>query len=137
MSELDDSHAADALREWGHALERLHEALCRDPTADSIVLDACIQRFEFCVELTWKVLKKILEFEGEQAKTPKQALQKAYAIEWIDDEALWLNMLRDRNLTSHTYKERLAQEIYARIPAYYAIMRPLHTFLVARYEKPH
>ncbi|MBF0153107.1 MAG: nucleotidyltransferase substrate binding protein [Magnetococcales bacterium] len=136
MNDLDNANARDSLRELGYALDRLQEALSRDVRTDSMVLDATIQRFEFCVELTWKTLKKLLEAEGENAKTPKQALQKAYAAEWIHDEKLWISMLLDRNLTSHTYKESLARDIHARIPGYCQAMRQLYATLVLRFGEP-
>ncbi|MEO5364662.1 MAG: nucleotidyltransferase substrate binding protein [Magnetococcus sp. DMHC-8] len=134
MHGLDDARARELLREWGRALDRLQEALSRPAGDDALVLDATIQRFEFCVELTWKSLQKLLAHEGAEAKTPRQALQRAYAAEWIDDESLWLNMLQDRNLTSHTYRESLAQAIFLRVPGYCDAMRRLHAWLVARYE---
>lgn len=124
----------EPLCELGKALDRLGEALMRDAETDSLVLDATIQRFEFAVELCWKTLKKLLETEGEEAKTPRQALQKAYTVGWLDNEALWLAILNDRNLTSHTYKEDLAREIYAHIRQhYYGALRNLHQFLLSRY----
>ena len=51
------------------------------------------------------------------------ALQQAYRLGWLDDEERWLKLLDDRNLTSHTYREALALEIYRRIPAHHAAMR--------------
>jgi hypothetical protein len=33
-----------------------------------------------------------------------------------------MDMLRDRNLTVHTYNEELADQIYSRLPAYAAVM---------------
>lgn len=122
MNAPPDPAAADAVRELGHALERLGEALAMDADANEVIRDGTIQRFEFCVELLWKALKRLLELEGEQPKTPRQALQAAYRVEWIDDEQLWLNMLRDRNLTSHTYREALAKAIYANIRDYHPAM---------------
>lgn len=138
MSEttLDSANARDALRELGNALDRLDDALARDVSQDSLVLDATIQRFEFCVELTWKTLKKLLEAEGEDATTPKQTLQKAYVSKWIDDEAQWLAMLKDRNLSSHTYKQKLAQEVYGRVGGHARAMRALYVFLIKRYGAP-
>lgn len=118
-NDLDLANARYALREMGNAIERLREALARDANLDSMMLDATIQRFEFCVELTWKVLKKLLQAEGEEAKTPKQALRKAYAVGWIDEEDVWPAMIKDRNLTSHTYQEELARKIYTHIHTYY------------------
>lgn len=129
---MNDAPPNEALRELGRALDRLAEALARDAAADSLVLDATIQRFEFCVELIWKTLKKLLEAEGQTARTPRESLQQAYVAEWLDDEQLWLAMMKDRNLTSHTYREALAGEIYGRVHHYYPAMRALYDLLVAR-----
>ncbi|MBK1704618.1 HI0074 family nucleotidyltransferase substrate-binding subunit [Halochromatium glycolicum] len=75
--------------------------------------DATIQRFEFCYELAWKLLKLKLEREGIDARTPRQALQEALQVALIDDGNAWSEIQRYRNLTSHTYNERLADEVYA------------------------
>jgi nucleotidyltransferase substrate binding protein (TIGR01987 family) len=48
----------------------------------------------------------------------KTVLQQAYVNQLILDEKLWLDMLKDRNLTSHTYNQKLALEIYQRIKNY-------------------
>lgn len=85
----------------GKALARLHESLSFD-LSQPLVVDACIQRFEFCIELTWKTLKKCLALEGIEANTPRESIQLAYNAHWINDETAWLSMLKDRNLTSHT-----------------------------------
>jgi nucleotidyltransferase substrate binding protein (TIGR01987 family) len=58
-----------------------------------------------------------------EANSPKAVLQQAYRLRWLDDEQAWLALLKDRNLTSHTYQEPLALEIYRRIPAHHAAMR--------------
>jgi Nucleotidyltransferase substrate binding protein like. len=42
-------------------------------------------------------------------------------------------MLKDRNLTSHTYKEDLALEIYHRLPAHFAAMMGLYILLNTRF----
>jgi nucleotidyltransferase substrate binding protein (TIGR01987 family) len=67
----------------------------------------------FAIELTWKSLKRVLADEGVETGTPREALMQAYKARWIDDEALWLSMLRDRNATSHIYDEDTARQIYA------------------------
>jgi nucleotidyltransferase substrate binding protein (TIGR01987 family) len=74
--------------------------------------DATIQRFEFCYELAWKLLKVKLEQEGIDARTPRQALQEGLQAALIDDGNAWSEIQRYRNLTSHTYNERLADEVY-------------------------
>ncbi len=69
----------------GKALQRLDESLAYD-LAQPLVVDACIQRFEFCIELTWKTLKKCLAIEGIEANTPRECIQQAYSIHWLNDE---------------------------------------------------
>lgn len=81
--------------------------------------EAIIQCFEFVVELNWKAMKHFLKAVEEiEANTPKSVFREAFAIGWIDNEELWVEMLKDRNLSSHTYNEDLANEILGRIPNY-------------------
>lgn len=107
--------------ELGTALERLKEILAV-PTDHIGRLDALIQRFEFCYELSWKALRAALELYGHDAPSPRQCFQKAYAMGWLDDETLWLRMMTDRNMTVHTYREDRAQDIATRIPEYRAAL---------------
>ena len=118
----------------GKALSRLDESLSFD-LSQPLVVDACIQRFEFCIELTWKTLKKCLAIEGIEANTPRESVQLAYGVHWINDETAWLSMLKDRNLTSHTYKEDLALEIYHRLPNHFEAMHSLYLLLNSRFSE--
>ena len=104
------------------ALERFQEVMEIPLSANTLVVDAAMQRFEFTFELFWKNLKHLLATEGKETTFPKEALREAYAGRWIEDETLWLKMLQDRNLTSHTYRQDLAKEIYGRLPSYLAAM---------------
>lgn len=106
------------LADLDRAVRRLREAL-QAGSENSLFVDAAIQRFEFCVELAWKALQGVLERDhGIAVASPKPAFQEAFRVGLFDDEATWLSMLRDRNLTSHTYREALAREIHGRLPAY-------------------
>ena len=119
----------DSFQALGKVLSKLKEVLEQNPKADSPLIDASIQRFEFCIELFWKVFKKIANKEGLEAKTPKQALQNAFQMKLIDNEAIWLNMLEDRNQSSHTYNEELALKIYSNISDYYTEMQKVYDSL--------
>ena len=74
---------------------------------------AAIQRFEYTFELFWKLLKKIVESRGvkNDLAFTKDILREAYAGFLISDGDVWIEMLKDRNLTTHTYNEDLAKEI--------------------------
>ena len=114
-------------------LQRFDEAL-QYQASQPLVVDASIQRFEFCIELSWKTLKACLTQEGIEANTPRECMQQAFAANWLEDEKPWLSMLKDRNLTSHTYKEDLALEIYRRLPGHYKAMQALHDLLANRFN---
>jgi nucleotidyltransferase substrate binding protein (TIGR01987 family) len=67
---------------------------------------------EFTYELAWKTTKEYLEDLGIMDKTsPKMVIKEAFAQRLIRDEQLWLAMINDRNLTSHVYREKMAEEI--------------------------
>lgn len=103
---------------FNNALERLKEAVeeFKQNDANDVVRDGVIQRFEFTYELAWKATKEYLEDIGIVEKnSPKAVIKEAYAQKLIENEKGWLLMLNDRNLTSHVYKEEIAEEIAERI----------------------
>ena len=104
-----------------NAAARLDEIAALPET--DIVRDAAIQRFEFTFELVWKALQLYLEREGFESGSPRAVLKRAFIIGMIsdrDEADIWLQMLDDRNLTSHAYDEALAVRIYTRIVQDYA-----------------
>ena len=80
---------------------------------------AVIQAFEFTFETFWQAFKKVVEAEGQAAPFPRAAIAGAFQLGVIDDEDTWLDMIRDRNQTSHTYNENVSQTIYANIRSHY------------------
>ena len=80
-----------------------------------------IQAFEYTFEQCWKSLQKKAGHEGVQIGSPKRAFMFAFQNGWIkkDAEDVWLQMIEDRNLTSHTYKEDVAAEVLNRIVGQY------------------
>ena len=119
----------DAMLYFSKALQRFSEALAED-RSNPLAIDGSIQRFEFCFELGWKLLKKMLiDIEGVEALSPKKSMKFAYQLGWLEDEQAWLKMLNDRNLTSHTYRENYAEEIYAQLPEHFKLMQQLEAYL--------
>jgi nucleotidyltransferase substrate binding protein (TIGR01987 family) len=114
MTRPDQTHARLAALE--RALRRLHAALAQPKT--EWTRDAAIQRFEFTFELAWKTLMHAARAEGLECASPRQALRAALTLGWIVDDMLWLDMLEDRNRTTHTYEEATAEAIHSRLPAY-------------------
>ena len=99
------------------AVNRLEESIKEyDETHSDSVRDGAIQRFEFCIELAWKTIREYLLDQGfSDLNSPKSVMREAYAYHVIDDENLWISALGDRNLTSHVYDEKTADDIYLRI----------------------
>ncbi len=80
-----------------------------------------IQFFELTFELSWKVMKDYLEAEGfEDIKSPRAAIKKSFEIELIENGHLWIKLLEDRNLTTHTYDEETVDKIEQLIRNEYA-----------------
>ena len=73
---------------------------------DRVNIDATIQRFEFTFELAWKFLRDYFWEQGIELHYPKKIIKEAFASHLIDHEEIWIKMLKDRNMTSHTYDEK-------------------------------
>ncbi len=101
--------------DFTNALQRLEAALHEDSGRGSIVIDGTIQRFEFTFELAWKMAKVLLNYEGVEADTPRSVVKEAFKAKIIRDGDRWIDMLEDRNKTSHIYDERQALRIYTKI----------------------
>ena len=102
------------------------EAIYLKPTQeDRSNIDATIQRFEFTFELGCKFLKDYFFERGVELNYPKEILQEAFNVNLIDNENVWIKMLKDRNMTSHTYDQKLADEIFLRIKLYVPELRNL------------
>jgi nucleotidyltransferase substrate binding protein (TIGR01987 family) len=76
-----------------------------------------IQAFEFTFELFWKTFQKLSADAGLEALSPRESLLVGVKLHLItgSERETWSQMLRDRNLSSHTYNAALADEIVARL----------------------
>ena len=87
--------------------------------------DSTLQRFEFTVETLWKGVKAfLLEVEGVECRSPKGCMRELFSAGYLneDETTKLLYMINDRNLTSHTYREEIADEIFSRIGNYIQLM---------------
>lgn len=114
------------------ALAALERGLVRAVPApdDEELRDACIQRFEFCFELSWKMLKRRLERDLPSPTTVDgmsfRELMRVGAEQGIvTDPAAWFVYRDKRNITSHTYNAVKAAEVFAVIPAFHQHARDL------------
>jgi nucleotidyltransferase substrate binding protein (TIGR01987 family) len=117
---------------FNKALDKLDEAVVRikeeyadeDGLVDEdsflfdfdIIKEGLIQRFEYTHELAWNVMKDFLQGRGNtQIYGSKDAAREAFATGLITDGEVWMEMIKSRNKTSHTYNEETANEIFKKI----------------------
>jgi len=71
-----------------------------------------IQVFEYTYELAWNTIKDYFEDQGEtNIHGSRDALRLAFRRGLIADGETWMDMIRSRSLTSHTYNEDIAEKI--------------------------
>lgn len=101
------------------------------PIETEIERAGIIQFFEVAFELSWKLMKDYLEASGFNLKSPRETLKQAYQTGLIDNGHIWIDALTDRNLTVHTYDEKLAQKMTEDIiQVYYPELKKLYAKLV-------
>jgi len=104
------------------ALSQLQEAvsLAQERPLSKLEEQGLIQAFEFTHELAWNTLKDFLEERGVQnLYGSRDATREAFKTGLIENGEAWMDMIRSRNLTSHTYEEATAAQIVSAIRATY------------------
>lgn len=112
---MDTEKAHELRQQFRNATERLSEALAREPH-DELARDGSIQRFEFTFELAWKVIRAELLDSGIRCEAPRECIRAAFKQGILADDPFWLQMVKMRNLTSHTYIQRIANQVYRQLP---------------------
>lgn len=110
------------LGNFNKAFTQLGEAvvLSRSRELSKLEKQGVIQVFEYTYELAWSVLRDFLRWQGNTAITgSRDAIREAFAAGLIEEGELWMQMLQDRNRTSHTYNEETAEEILNNIFSHY------------------
>ena len=118
-------------KDFKTSIERLEEAYTKasenkNGELYSFFRDSAIQRFEFTVEIFWKLLKSaIKDKEGIICNSPKSCIREFFAAGYIkeDPAKLLLGMIDDRNMTSHTYHEEVAEIIFSKLKSYIGGMK--------------
>lgn len=113
MTATADSRWQQRLSNFERALALLRAALIDGPAAlNQLEKEGVIQLFEYCFELAWKTTKDYMEANGFlfAVVMPCQVLKEAYAAKVIADGAVWIAMLDQRSLLSHTYNPAVFEE---------------------------
>jgi len=84
-----------------------------------------IQKFEYCAELTWKIIKYFLYANHNvDAVSPRESIKEFFLIGAVEDDdyEMLINILDDRNKLSHIYKEEFFEQIHEKLIDYFGIM---------------
>lgn len=119
-------------------LEILQKAENED-LKNEFIISGIIDKFFIQFELSWKVLKELLRYEGKSAAnsgSPREILKAAYEVYDFIDEDVWLDMLKARSDMTHIYDgdaaKRLVNDIlYRYIPEFVK----LRENIVVQYEE--
>jgi nucleotidyltransferase substrate binding protein (TIGR01987 family) len=95
-----------------------------------------IQFYEMAFELAWKLMKDYLEEVGYTVNSPREAIKQAFQAGIIKDGQKWIEALEDRNLTTHTYDESIAEKVVSAIRTlYFPILMQLYSFMKKELKK--
>lgn len=125
------------LDNYGRALQTLRSAaeLAAQRPLSELEQQGLIQGFEFTHELAWNLLKDFLEAQGIAGLIgSRDAIRTAFKNGLLEDGETWMEMIKARNLSSHTYQLSLAQRIATDIltrfyPAFVALEQKMRSLL--------
>jgi nucleotidyltransferase substrate binding protein (TIGR01987 family) len=111
MSQLHFDHFEKALLTLDIGLNR--HALAPD---DELLRDGVIQRFEYYMDLAWKLiqryLKSELQIDESYIRSQKDLFREAAKMAFIADAEKWISHYNARNETSHSYNPITAREVF-------------------------
>ena len=97
---------------YSKALTQLKEFTDKSSKLNKLEKQGMIKAFEYTYELARNTIKDYYEYQGESGlQGSRDAIMLAFNRGIILDGDGWMQMLKDRNLTSHIYNEEVANEI--------------------------
>lgn len=106
---------------YSNALKLLNIAVAMDfEKMDDLQKEGFVQRFEFTHELSWKLMKDYLNYQGNfDINGSRDAIREAFKVGLIQDGEVWMEMIKSRNLSSHTYEEATLRQILKNVSEKY------------------
>ena len=116
---MKKSEVHHSLEKCEKAFGQLKDAVQEASDGNQLKQDGVIQRFEFTFELLWKTLREYLAFLGKSINNPRDTLKESFREQIIADEQTFLDMLEDRNLSTHSYDFETTRRIFGHIQSKY------------------
>lgn len=134
-----DVRLRQRLENFNKALSRLTDAieLSKKRPLTDLENQGLIQSFEFTYELSWNLIKDFYQEQGEtEIQGSRDAFRLAFKRGLITDGDIWMEMIKSRMQTSHTYNEKTAREISEKTKkVYYGEFKNLSQVLEAKLKK--
>ena len=131
MSNSNKIRWLQRLETFGVALSQLTQA-CDQNSYTNLELAGLIKTFELCFELSWKVLKDLLSYQGIEVKVPRAVIRKSFEVDYIDEQdcEILIDALDMRIVLNHVYEESVALEAESLIKnSYHPVLSRLHATL--------
>lgn len=85
---------------------------------NELMRDGVIQRFEYTMDLSWKMIQrylKIIQTDVSTIRSKNDLFREAARIQIIDNAESWMIHYAARNETSHDYDTEKANQVYAQV----------------------
>jgi len=115
--DYQDSRWIQRANSFRKAFSRLKQGvdLARQRELSDLEAQGLIQGFEYTHELAWNTLKDFLQTQEFKLYGSRDTTRAAFKEELIENGEAWMEMIRHRNLTTHTYNESVAAEVVSAI----------------------
>jgi len=111
------------IEDFKKSVENLEEVLNLKRT--KVVRDSAIKRFELCFDLAWKSTKEYAKLKGLECYSPIDCFKAGFQLKIIEHNEKWVKMVKDRNLSVHTYREEAADKLYSKLSGYLKLFEDL------------
>jgi len=104
------------------ALIQLQDAvdLANERPLSKLEKQGLIQSFEYTHELAWNVMKDYFEYQGNSnIRGSRDAIREAFRRGLVEEGQVWMDTIKSRNKSSHTYNEEVAEKIVKEILTIY------------------
>jgi nucleotidyltransferase substrate binding protein (TIGR01987 family) len=116
MMKIDTTAFEKAIASLGRAVSR-----AQGSPNDEELRDAVIQRFEYTMDLSWKLIQYALknaDLQDSAILTKRDLFREGARRGWIVNPITWFEYYKARNETSHAYNVEVAQRVFQRAIAF-------------------
>ena len=111
----NDVRWVQRLANYNKAVDQLSKFIAKGQL-NELEEQGLIQSFEYTYELAWNTIKDYYENQGQMdIQGSRDTIRLAFKRGVIKDGEIWMEMIKSRSMTSHTYNKETADEIAAAI----------------------